>query len=446
MSMEDIIVTVEVGPQGPKGDAGEGIPVGGTTGQVLRKASGTDYDTEWASAGSGSGDVVGPASTTDNAVARFDTTTGKLIQSSLVTIADDGTITSDSLTANHVLVSGASKQIKNTNVTETEIDYVAGVTSAIQTQLDNKQPLDSELTAIAGLTSAANKLPYFTGSGTAALADFTAAGRALVDDADAAAQRATLGLVIGTDVQAQDAELSAIAGLTSTADALPYFTGSGTAAVTTMTSTARSLLDDTSTSAMRTTLGLAIGTDVQAYDAELAALAGLTSAADKLPYFTGSGTAATTDLTSTARTLLDDTSTSAMRTTLGVGTIGTLATIATSIDVTFDGNGSALVVGSKVYFRATYAMNITAWSLVADQSGSVVIDVWKSSYASYPPVVGGTIAGSEKPTLSSTDKNEDTNLTTWSTSIAAGDCLVFNIDSATTITKCMLSLQGTRVA
>ena len=43
--------------------------------------------------GSGFGDVVGPASATDNAITRYDGTTGKLVQTSLVTVADDGAIT-----------------------------------------------------------------------------------------------------------------------------------------------------------------------------------------------------------------------------------------------------------------------------------------------------------------------------------------------------------------
>ena len=78
----------------------------------------------------------------------------------------------------------------------------------------------------------------------------------LSDLANAGTARTNLGLVIGTNVQANDAGLTSIAGLTTAADKMIYTTGSDTYAVTALTSTARSLLDDASVSDMRTTLGL----------------------------------------------------------------------------------------------------------------------------------------------------------------------------------------------
>jgi hypothetical protein len=136
----------------------------------------------------------------------------------------------------------------------------------------------------------------------------------------AAGARTNLGLVIGTDVQAYDATLTSIAALGSAADKLAYTTGVDTWAEAAFTTFGRTVVATMRTQRpLRTAAGLVIGTDVQAYDGELAAIAGLTSAADKFPYFTGSGTAALADVTSFIRTLLDDASASAARTTLGIG-------------------------------------------------------------------------------------------------------------------------------
>jgi hypothetical protein len=98
-----------------------------------------------------------------------------------------------------------------------------------------------------------------------------------------------------------------------------------------MLTATNNLSDLTSASSSRTNLGLAIGTNVQAYDADLAAIAGLTSAADRLAYYTGSGAASLATFSTAGRALVDDADAAAQRTTLGLGTMATQGSGAVSI-------------------------------------------------------------------------------------------------------------------
>lgn len=138
-------------------------------------------------------------------------------------------------------------------------------------------------------------------SGSITLTTALAIGSGGTGSTTAAGARTALGLVIGTDVQAYDAELAALAGLTSAADKVPYFTGAGTASTFTSSSYTRGLLGSADAATARTTLGLALGTDVQGYNSNLTAISSITGTTVKGIYVrTGDGSATTRTITGTA--------------------------------------------------------------------------------------------------------------------------------------------------
>lgn len=127
------------------------------------------------------------------------------------------------------------------------------------------------------------------------------------------------------------------------------------------------------------------------------------------------------------------------------GTVAASANMLTfAIGITIDGGGAPPTTGVKGYAYVPFGCTITAVTLLADQSGSCVIDIWKIAYASFPPLVANTITASDLPTLSSASHSQDTTLTGWTKSISAGDTLAFNVNSASTLTRVTLTLTVTK--
>lgn len=112
-----------------------------------------------------------------------------------------------------------------------------------------------------------------------------------------------------------------------------------------------------------------------------------------------------------------------------------------SIIAQFDGGGYALATGLKARVQIPFDCTITGWTIITNVSGSAVVDVWKDTYANYSPTVADSITASAKPTVTTSDKATSTTLTGWTTSVTAGDILIFNIDSCSTITGLTISLQ-----
>jgi len=99
----------------------------------------------------------------------------------------------------------------------------------------------------------------------------------------------------------------------------------------------------------------------------------------------------------------------------------------------------------KGFMEMPFGGVITQVALLADVVGSAVVDVWKDTYANYPPTVADTICASAKPTLSSAQKYLDSTLTGWTKTFAEGDVFGFNVDSASTVKQVTISIRGHRL-
>lgn len=105
-----------------------------------------------------------------------------------------------------------------------------------------------------------------------------------------------------------------------------------------------------------------------------------------------------------------------------------------------DASTGAINTGIKGDIFIDFPCQITKWTLLADASGSIVVNLWKQVYASYPATVTQKITASAPPTISSALTAQSSTLTGWTTTLAAGDCIRINVDSATTINRCLLAL------
>jgi hypothetical protein len=93
------------------------------------------------------------------------------------------------------------------------------------------------------------------------------------------------------------------------------------------------------------------------------------------------------------------------------GPTGATTNVTAGIEFIIDGGGSVITTGVKGDLQIPFNCTITAWTLMADQSGSIVIAIWKDTLANYPPTSADSIVASAPPTLTSASSASSSTLT-----------------------------------
>jgi hypothetical protein len=111
------------------------------------------------------------------------------------------------------------------------------------------------------------------------------------------------------------------------------------------------------------------------------------------------------------------------------------------INFVIDGGGSAITTGFKGVAMVPFDCTIDRVDVLGNASGSIVVDIWRDTYANHPPVDADSITASAPATLSSAVKSRDSTLTGWTKQLNEDDILAFNVDSAATVTSVTVSLK-----
>lgn len=315
----------------------------------------------------------------------------------------------------------AAQSSANTQLLVYDGDEAGDPKEKYMTRAEARKMILQAMQYFASLTPGADKLPYFSGDASAALATFTAAGRDLVDDTDTEAMRETLGLIIGTDVAAashahdasevtsgvfdvariplvatgvQVVSSGAIADLTTpeqdeivkgalvtTTDGRRwYYKGTGSKTSEASYIESADVTPDWSTIANK--------------PANVTAIAGLTSAADKVPYFTGSGSASLFTISALMRSKLNYGALWEFRSNIGVALVGKGDLIVGGANAFSDTQALAVGANGKVLKANSATTTGLEW---ADDIAGMVVGATTAVLKATGSDVTGTLGDGSKP-------------------------------------------------